>query len=172
MSKLKTLIEMRLQCLKGLALAKATRASNMQCFHFGKERAGSNRKGEAIRICDFTLHVQCAWRLIEQKGIIVGQHDMYLPATNHTHSSADFDWEEPGANRCDQRIAELFDANKCDLTVIEIEADTAGTLRLMMQGGIRLEIFPDSSAEEEHWRFFQPGTGNPHLVIEGQAAVL
>jgi hypothetical protein len=36
-----------------------------------------------------------------------------------------------------------------------------------MQRGVLLEIFPDSSAEEEHWRFFQPASGTPHLVIEG-----
>lgn len=65
-------------------------------------------------------------------------------------------------------MAEFFNANKGDLTILEIETDAAGTLKLMMQGGIRLEIFPDSSAAEEHWRFFQPGTGNPHLVIEGE----
>lgn len=69
----------------------------MECFEFGKERP-ANRKGEAVKISDFTLHVQCAWRLVAQEEIIVGRHDMYHPSANLTSSPSDFDWEEPGAN--------------------------------------------------------------------------
>jgi hypothetical protein len=52
------------------------------------------------------------------------------------------------------------------LTVISWDADGFGGLNLELSGGVRLQVFPDG-AGNENWRFFSPGSDEPHFVHEG-----
>ena len=169
MAGIKERVERKLQALIGLPLVNATRISNMECFDFGNDRTGFSRKGSVINVHDFTLHVQCAWRLIGPEGVIVGSNDMYYPAGNPSNRPSNFNWDAPGANRCDERVDQFFHGNKTLLLVNGIEVDSTGGVIIRMQGGFCLEIFPDNSVDEEHWRFFEPATEKRHFVIKGKS---
>src|SRR5215475_8435226 len=48
------------------------------------------------------------------------------------------------------------------------EADDVGSLRILLSTDVAIELFPDSSEEDEyseHWRFFQSTSGTKHLVV-------
>lgn len=168
MTNFKELIEDKLHSLVGLPLTDGSRAANMQCFHFGQKCTRLSRKGETVTVSKFALHVQCRWRIVGREGIIVGARDMYYPAGDPDDPPDEFDWDKPGANRCDERMKQFFQKHKTPLLVEEIEADITGGLRVQLQGGFRLEIFIDDSLNDEHWRFFEPGIDSAHLVVTGQ----
>ncbi len=46
-------------------------------------------------------------------------------------------------------------------------ADNVGSIRLHLTGGYALEVFPDDSLKDEHWRLFQPYTEELHFVLTG-----
>jgi hypothetical protein len=160
-------IQKELQCLHGVALVSAGRAANMACFDFGRQRRGLEHKDPTNRISGYALHVQCGWRFIGPEGIIVGSKDIYYPAGDPFKKPDDFNWDVAGANRFDERIKQFFKNNKTLRIVENIEADSTGGVRIYMQGNFRLEIFPDDSADSEHWRFLESGTRKPHFVVKG-----
>ncbi len=53
------------------------------------------------------------------------------------------------------------------LVVEWVDADEVGSVRIGMSGGYSLELFPDTSADLEHCRLLQPGTGLEHFVVTG-----
>jgi hypothetical protein len=116
------------------------------------------------------LHVQCAWRIAGPTGILVGSADRYLAAgPDPLKDYETFEWDRPGANRCDERMATFFDARGIDVPVVEAaSADYAGGFRLDLSGGLTLDVFPDDSLGGEHWRLFQPGTEWEHFVVTGR----
>jgi hypothetical protein len=60
--------------------------------------------------------------------------------------------------------------NKEQLKVIQIDADTIGGFILTFSNGYMLEVFPDSSEDDdqsEHWRFFNRKENGPHFVVTG-----
>ncbi|MCI0530285.1 MAG: hypothetical protein L0Y56_22805 [Nitrospira sp.] len=169
MENLKPIIETKLSCLIGLPLLKATRAANMECFHFGHENTVRDWKGNQKMVGEFALHVQCAWRIWGAEGIVVGSQDIYYPSGDPLKEPKDFDWGVPGSTRCDERIERFFQDYDDNLPVVEeIEADFTGGAKIRMKGGLLLEIFPNDSLDKEHWRLFAPATEAPHFVVTGQ----
>lgn len=161
-------IEKALQCLLGLPLWRASRASDLQSFQFGDRRIFSTRRGGIKEVGEYALHVLCAWRIAGKYGIVVASRDRYYPAGNPDEFPPDFEWDCPGANRGDERVAALFSENvNFPLTVEAIQADSAGSIYLTLSGGYKLEVFPDDSLPGEHWRLFQPSTETEHFVITG-----
>jgi len=166
---MKDKIEQVLASLLGLPMWAADRAADMEMFSFGDRRIVQNRHGEPIEVGQFSLHVQCAWRVVGAGGIIVASRDYFYPAGDPNVEPPDFDHDQPGANRRDERTTAFF--AKCGNrfpVVHRVEADRLGSLRIVMSDDITLEVFPNDSLENEHWRFFQPRSDERHFVVTGR----
>jgi hypothetical protein len=160
-------IEEALQPLIGLPLWQSYRTcSTLQGFSFGSRHTVPKHKGGTKEIGDYALHVECAWRIVGPEGIEVASRDRYYPAGDPDCEPPDFDWEQPGATRCDEKIKAFFEQyTDSSLRVLGLEADSVGSLRLELSGEFKLELFPDDSLVDEHWRFFSDGE---HFVVTGQ----
>ena len=63
--------------LIGEPLSEIGRAANMLWMGFGKDVKTTNLKGQERTVSEYALHVQCAWRMIYKKEIIIGNNDFY-----------------------------------------------------------------------------------------------
>lgn len=161
-------VEKALGALIGLPLWSSGRASSLQWFQFGERTSVISAKGIAKQVGTYALHVQCAWRLAGGS-IIAASSDRYYPAGDpFKETLSSFDWDIPGANRCDERIETFFsEANTELLTVKQTFADVFGGFRLLLGTEYVLEVFPDSSVAMEHWRLFRPNRPDTHFVVVG-----
>jgi len=166
--------EAALAPLVGLPLWRATRAANMLCLQFGTRLEGVSRfgphKGTATTHGEYALHVQCAWRIAGPEGVVVAKSDLW-----HPHSALlreGWDWSEDetwnpmdhDANRWDERI-KPWTARSYVLQAAT--ADSLGGVRLALEDGFVLEVFPDWSHDGEYWRVFAPDDSRPHFVVTG-----
>src|SRR5574344_1426231 len=135
------LIEEKLKVLINQPLLDIGRASNLLWLSFGERVVTINRKGNEIQKGKYALNVQCAWRLTQNSRIIVASKDIYLPKTGLEYDS--FNWEEYGNNRFDERIS---------------------SFKIDFEFGVKFELFPDDSLEEEFWRFIINGNKSEHFV--------
>jgi hypothetical protein len=158
-------IERTLAVLVGLPLWGTARGGSMQGFAFGQRVpavAGSPRK-----VGEYALHVNCAWRLRDSHRVVVGSDDLLVPAASHEPTRrfrvglkgvdfARFEWDAAGASRRDERIEALFAVwDAASPLVRAVEGDDLGGLRLDLDTGHALELFPcDSLDDYEYWRFF------------------
>lgn len=143
----------------------AHRAADLQVLKFGK-RHSVNHRGAVVEVGEYALHLQCAWRIAGMDGIITGSRDVYIPSGNPSDVPHEFDWEK--GNLRDERLNRFFaQQSNRDLLVESIWADEVGSFRLDISGGFRLEIFPDDSLADEHWRLLKPDVDEPHFVVTG-----
>lgn len=168
MRAMKEEIERALQVLVGLPLTGAGRTAGLAWFQFGVLRDAEGRFGHK-KVGAFALHVQVTWRIIGPTGIVVAWNDRFFAAGEDPYLDYDnFDWEPPGANRCDERMNQFFAARAQTPVVVEsVAGDAVGGFRLMLTDGFALEAFPDTSLEGENWRLFQPDTKDRHFVVTG-----
>lgn len=164
-------IEQDIAVLIGLPLLDAGRSVDIEWFHFGTLRTVTDRKGQQHEVGTYALHLQCAWRLVGPEGIVVASRDRFYPTSDRPLEDAfadDFEWDQPGANRCDERMEAFLEQYKSDnLYVKNIRADLIGSLWIQLGNDYRLEVFPDGSLEQEFWRFFEPDTETAHFVVTG-----
>jgi hypothetical protein len=164
----KTQIEEVLKTTIGLPIWSIGRGGNLEWFAIGIERREVPlRKGGSKTVSEFALHVQCAWRIVGPKGIVVASRDRYYPAGDDPYKDLDeFEWDVQGANQCDERVSLLL-AEKQDqpLVILSVAADNIGSICFTLTDGYSLEIFPDSSVASEYWRFFQPNSDETHFVV-------
>lgn len=173
---MKTVEEQILEHIKplvGLQLSFARRAADMRNFGFGKIR--EVKKGT---VADYALHIQCPWRIESTEGIVTGRLDLWEPAKlDEEEENDDLEsWDYEEGNLQDILISELLGGydpetrtyinNTPMLFVEQIQADCFGGLGLSLSGGYRLVLFPAGSRGED-WRFFIPGSREPHFVISG-----
>jgi hypothetical protein len=147
----------------------SNRAADLQSFQFGARHVVTaqfgKHKGTERTVDDYTLHVQCVWRVSGASGIIVASRDRYVPSGDPDQVPPGWRWDRPGANRCDERIAAwLQDAS---YVVESIITDASGGLRLNFADAFALEVFPDDSLDDEHWRLLRPSRDLPHFVVTG-----
>jgi hypothetical protein len=152
----------------GLPMWGASRAANMLTLQFGKPRQSESLNGPGSA-GDYALHVSCSWRLAGATGILVASGDLFTPADPDADLET-FDWDIAGASWWDVRMRELFEAQAASPpTVTTFVADALGGFRLVLSGGLELEVFPDSApvphVETEYWRLLRPGLADPHVVV-------
>lgn len=119
---------------------------------------------------EFALHVTCGWRIVQNERVIVGHRDLYYPAGAGNLSPevpTDFHWDVQGANRLDERLKQLFENPPAGMVVNRIEVGLAGALQIFLENEMAVEIFPNDSFDEEHWRLFRPYRGEQHFVVGG-----
>jgi hypothetical protein len=156
-----------LSVLMGLPLW-ATGRAGLQWFQFGEKVVVQRRDGVPKKVGTYALHVDCPWRIIGPKGIIVGSHDRFYRAFDPENQPEDFAWDVPGANRCDARTDTLFAKLPREFqSVTSIEADLSAGFRLWFGEKYALEVFPNDTMGDEYWRLFRPGKRGPHFVVTG-----
>ena len=165
MSSVADQILKHLQPLVGLKLSIARRAADLRSFHFGMIRQVEN--GTAG---EYSLHIQCPWRIDGPEGIVTGRMDLWEPV-EIGYDRDDFDWDswdyEMGENIQDYQIGNLlgsYDAQTNShvnetrhLVVQDIQTDDYGGATIVLSGGYRLILFPAGSKGED-WRIFRPTT--------------
>ena len=171
MSTVSDAVLAHLQPLIGLKLAIARRAADMRGFHFGEVRP--HREGT---VGEYALHIQCAWRIDGQEGIVTGRSDLWEPAEVDARVDWDhWDYEKDG-NLQDKLIGALLGGydpktrsfvNETSLLVVEaVEADAFGGATILLSGGYRLLLFP-AGCNGEDWRVFRNRPDEPHFVVSG-----
>ena len=154
----------------GLPVSNMGRASDLVWFHFGPQRTVANHfSGKPQVVAEWALHVQCPWRIVGPANIELASADMYYPTTTEGKVDLDdFDWDRPGKNLLDEKVAILL-ASRHDapFVITHIEIDRVGSLKLLLDTTHSLEVFPSSSLPREQWRFFQPYQETPDLVLTG-----
>lgn len=154
--------------LAGLALWEMGRAADLQWFAFGERRVVHDFRGDPKEVGEFALHLQCAWRITGRDKVLVASRDLYYPAgSTENLVPPGFQWDVQGANRRDALGAALFQGGK-EFTVREVNVSAAGAFSLTFGDDVSLEVFPDDSAPEEHWRIFRPALDEPHWVFRSE----
>lgn len=163
-------IESVITPLVGIPLWDAGRAADLLWLALGQRQTIQDFRGKPREVGAYALHVQCAWRFVQDEKVVVGNRDLYYPR-GYTDPKQEiprgFNWDVQGANRCDEVLAELFAGGAKQYVVLRVEAGHAGELALLLEGGLTLQIFPNDSLVGEHWRLFRPGTDAPHWVYTG-----
>lgn len=157
-------IEGELSRLLGLPVWSAGRSADLLQLQIG-ERFGVD--GAAIGA--FALHVACPWRLTNAERVLVGSGDLFTPSDAEAELET-FDWDEPGANWLDLRLAELWDgAGTAPPEVIGVQADAFGGFRLALDQERLLEVFPNSTptghVSTEFWRLVSRRSTPPEFAV-------
>ena len=144
--------------LVGMRLVKLGRAADLQWFTFADAAAS-----------ELAVHVQCPWRLVSEDEILVGHGDYWRPAATDTPET-EYDRAAIGSRWRDVRRDTVVARMGPGGAVVEgadLDAFSGFTLRL--EGGLRLEVFPDATRashdELEFWRLFEPGGVGEHFVV-------
>jgi hypothetical protein len=154
--------------LIGLRLSIVRRAADMLVLHFGVIRPHHSGTGT---VGDHALHVQCPWRLQGPLGTITGRDDLWVYAGPGERPD---NWSyEDGFSLQDQKLDKYFARDeatrswvneKDGFVVMSTEETGHGDVRLELQNGMALVLFPAGSVSEA-WRFFTPGEGGDHVVF-------
>lgn len=166
-------INTELGALLGQQFIECSRAANMQMFGFGPRHPKVNRRGEAIEVCQFALHIQCRWRLVDAAKIVFGSDDLHYPADDAIPWD-EFDWDKnPSVLDVVQR--EWFAQRMLvPLKVVNVCGDKYGGFRVQLDGDFALEAFPCYSRRgenSEHWRLFGHRDDGSHFVITADGAL-
>lgn len=156
--------------LAGMPLWDAGRAADLLWLAFGQRLTIKDFRGKPREVGEYALHVQCAWRFVQDEKVLAGNRDLYYPRGYNDPKQqipSGFDWDVQGANRCDEMLATLFADGAKQYVVVRVQPGHAGELILLLEGGLTLQIFPNDSLEGEHWRLFKPGSDAPHWVYTG-----
>jgi hypothetical protein len=153
--------------LVGLPLWGPARASNMLSLQFGPAPHAAAAGAPARGAGAYALHVFCAWRLARGGAILAASGDLFTPA-DPDEDLETFDYDRPGATWWDDRLAAYFAAGHAP-AVADAAADALGGVRLTLDDGAVLELFPNGAPaphyETEFWRLLRPGRPDPHLVV-------
>jgi hypothetical protein len=160
-------VQKALNVLVGEPLWSSGRAANLEWFEFGQRRTVNGARGDAKEVGEYALHVQCAWRIRHGDQVVVGSSDLYVPAEETDNEQKDFNWDLQGANRRDKRIADLFQNETRQFLVKQVQVGAAGSFTIILDGDYALDVFPDDSVRDEHWRIFKPSSEAPHFVVSG-----
>jgi hypothetical protein len=156
--------------LAGMPLWDAGSAADLLWLAFGQRPTIQDFRGESREVGEYALHVQCAWRFVQDEKVVVGNRDLYYPrgyTDPKQEIPREFNWDVQGANRSDEVLAGLFAGGAKQYVVLRVQAGHAGELALLLEGGLTLQIFPNDSLVGEHWRLFRPGSEAPHWVYTG-----
>ncbi len=142
----------------------------MATFQFGGHNKSQDFQGRPREVGDHALHVLCAWRITQNDKVIVGNNDLYYPADydyDGKNIPEEFDWDR-SPNRRDRLLAELFQGGQREFVVQGIEVQAGGALHVTLSSGLSLDVFPNDSLAQEHWRIFRPDGEEKHFVVTGQ----
>lgn len=143
------------------------RASNMCWIGIGEAIKIINRRGECVERCDFSLHIQSSWRIVnrEKKEILLASSDFYSPSDINKFYQK-FEWDIPGNNLFDKKSSTWLQ-NETPIYIREYQLNRWGDLLLILSNEDRIEIYVDASDNTECWRLFERNQEKKHLVMTG-----
>jgi len=154
--------------LVGRVLWTSRRSADMATFQFGKRIQIRTHDGRSREVGEYALHVQCDWRVVKGDSVLVGSRDLYYPA-GYVDGDAipdHFSWDRD-PNRRDELLRALFEDGAKGFTVRKVYTGKAGACLIEFDDDISLEIFPNDSSEDEHWRLFATQDSTKEIVIGG-----
>lgn len=150
-------------------LLKMGRASDLCWILFGKRILDKDKKGNTIEKGEYSLHLQCPWRLRSKADsqIKLASGDIYEPNSKTTWSP-DFNWDILGNNLFDEKVQHFFAGNKI-ISVKSVLITQTNDLQIEFSNEFILECFVNMSPNTECWRFFRYNS-DAHMVAYSNCA--
>ena len=103
------------------------------------------------------LHIQCPWRIIKGKKLLIGSRDIYetLPDINYD------EWDVTGNSLFDKYLEEDFKP-ELPIQIKDIQTSSFGDIILSLEDNVTVELFVCAKEEIEHFRLI---SGETHLVF-------
>jgi hypothetical protein len=137
------------------------RLLDMQMFRFGgcysRVSKFGPQRGKSVEVPEYSLHVQCPWRITQAGRIIVGQDDRMFPALPSIHQSTRDGARPSGYDTLlEQRVSELRELYPTGLRVSRVNVNALVGLDICFEDDFSLSVCPtcSNSADDcELWRF-------------------
>ncbi len=166
-------VQKKLNDLVGCTLLQLTRISDMLCLSFGERSLTDDDRTEQ------SLHLQCYYRLVQDGDLLLARSDYFQPSEKMWNLwndqglpedmiPDDYRCDDPGANRLDDRIAEMnLMLNRIDnrFLIRTVLVDSIGDVTLCFDNGAIWSILVDTSGGEECWRYLSDNEEAPQLVL-------
>ena len=160
-----TLVQTRLNALIKQPMTAVSREADMLVLSFGMQ---------------YTLRIQCYYRLTEQGRTILARNDVYQSSEamwslwrslgyEEDYIPEDFHSDEEGANRLDETL-ERLNADLDGLTIKTAMLNQLGDLTMVFTCGATLTVMADTSGGEECWRLMSENEDD--LVVYADGAEL
>jgi hypothetical protein len=147
--------------LVGLPLRHLGRSSNMLLLQFGNPHEVSAHDGSMKTIHDWTIQIQCPWRISQHGQIVIAYRDFYYSDVAKNNQAV------MNKSRYDSVLGSLSaEFETTPPRVISIDSDDTGAFSLHLNDGYRLEAIPAENTESgKHWRIFEPGIPGKSFVF-------
>ncbi|MGB3870693.1 MAG: hypothetical protein WBG34_08055 [Flavobacteriales bacterium] len=153
-----------LKSLVGLTMARSTRASQWQYFHFFSSVPDEI---EGIK-GDWVLCIQCPWRICTPNEVLTGHYDVFEPPNENGANDPAFEWDVKGGNLRDVNLKKFFSERAPK--VVRVDSDNYGGFELHMEEAFVLAAFPTMTRVfecGEHWRLFDNAEKDTeHFVVD------
>ena len=134
---------------------------NENHFH-GKEGVTEKRVIQTMPI--YSLHIHSAWRLLKNGAVYLGHSDFFARGVGSFKKYPDDETaDDVEFTRLSEDLNKVFKVDT--MRVIMVEASETGDLKVHMENDYCLELFIDSSGDNESWRFFKTDDDFPHFVV-------
>lgn len=166
MNDVKQMVESVLCKLVGQPLVGAARAADMLILQLGKLRQRQTPPGRNVETGEWALHIQCPWRIGNSQGIYTGRSDYWQPQEAAETRAELENWNPELSNIWDERMsAWIAKRQTSPVKVRSVSSDCFAGMRLHFDDGFTLEVFSDSSSDED-WRLIA-WDDDKHLVVIG-----
>jgi hypothetical protein len=155
------LIQKALVPLIGLRLRHISRSSNMLFLQFGEAREISSRDGGLKAVYDWTIQIQCPWRISQHSRVVIAYRDFYYSDVAQNNQAV------MNKSRYDSVLGSLCtEFGTAPPRVILIDTDDTGAFSVHLSDDYRLDAIPaENTASGKHWRIFEPGTDGRSFVF-------
>lgn len=165
----KELIENKLKVLIGERVRQFRRAALMFGIGFGEDveykHIAGPKRGSISFLPKFALHIHSSWRLLKNNNICLGQSDLFnhMDGNFKLYIDDDESINDVAFTKVSGELNELLELET--IRVTKVEANDLGDLKVYMEKGYCLELFVDSSENNESWRFFRNDDDSGHFVV-------
>lgn len=148
--------------IKGKNLVSVDRCADMPVLDFG-DTITLNKRGKQREYPEYSFHIQCPFRVVMKKRIILGSDDIYCVLDDE-----DDDWETYGNNRYDKMVNDIIKP-MLPVKVLDIFVSEPGDILIKLENETQINIFINSEGneEQEFWRFID-FKQDVHIVFEGR----
>lgn len=168
MHDIKNLVEITLRKLVGQPLTCAAQAAAMLTLQFGVLRQYKTPLGRTGESGDWSLHVQCPWRVVNLNGIYTGSTDYWQKSEDDESDVLGETWNPALGNLRAKRMSSWVEnGRKSPPKVKSVQSDYLAGFRLNFDDEFALEVFPDSSVDED-WRLLDRVDGEHFVIVAGR----
>ena len=125
----------------------------MLLLQFGNPHEVSASDGGTKMVHDWTIQIQCPWRISQHNQIVIAYRDFYYSDVAKNSQAV------MNKSRYDSVLGSLcaeFEA--APPRVSSVDSDKTGAFSLYLSDSYRLEAIPAENTESgKHWRIFEPG---------------